>query len=265
MARTAITSARTAIASARTAIATRRPVVRDFPYSIRLSGASSYFNIPNANALEDLFVGGSSFITWFKAEASSAAVVFPIYSPTSSVQGWWLQFDSGGTYPVNRVRFGSAYTASNRLYKTPLLSLPYNRWICAQVSYNASTPETVPIITLNGVNQTITASGTGTEYLTDDTKAWRSSNGAANTNLVVGGEMRWIKGKQMTLTEMQDYYYDNTIPVGGTLLAHYKFADGAGASVTDASGNGNTMSLNGTYEWLANEGPEMGKLRTVIS
>jgi len=264
MARTAITSARTAITSAKTAVSTNQLAVRNFPYSIRFTTNTGYFIMSNNDTLEDLFhTSGGTFVAWFKQEALLSVPAFIMYSPTSSVQGWWLQYETGLTYPTARFRFGVAYTGSNRLYKTPAVYNDlYNRWVNICVSFDSTTPTTDPIICVNGVSQSITATGTGTEYITDNTKAWRNST-IVNAPINFGGEMRLIKGKQWTAAEMANYYFNNVVPTGGTAVGTWLFTEGSGNAVADASGNGNTMQLvNAT--WVSDR-PSCCAARTVIS
>lgn len=242
-----------------------RPVGRTIPYAMRISGSGS-FNITNSNSLEDLFhqAGGGTFITWFKEEATSALSVFPFFSPTSSAQGWWVQLDSSGTFPANRLRFGAAYSTptSNRLYKTPVNSVTYNQWHNVCISFNSTDPATNPIVCLDGIGQTVSATGTGTVYISDDTKGWRSSS-VANGNLLQT-ETRCIRGKSWTLAEMQDYYYRGLVASGGTAVGTWLFTDGTGLNVTDTSGNGNTMVFPAGSTWVTDL-PRFCKGRTQIT
>jgi len=262
MARTPITVAR-AVASART-LSARRPVIRNFPYSVQFAGGSSnYQQINSANSATDLFAGGGTFIAWIYLDASGIFSTVPWYSPTAGVQGWSMQFDSPGSYPKNRLRFVSAFDGANGTWKTPVNSLAYNAWNCIIIAYNSDSASNDPVITINGVNQTISETSTpvGT-YKSDSTKNWRSSSVAGC--FLTFGEQRWIKGKAWNLTEMQNYYFDAQVASGGTPVVTVLMNEGVGAQANDTSGNNNHILFNGTYKW-STFAPPFCKARTLAS
>lgn len=117
------------------------------------------------------------------------------------------------------------------------------------------------IITFNGVSRSSTSSYK--LYLDGQPVSITSGSGlGASTNqnaigaAVSGGvagtfnftDLKiWNGGTVMTAQQAQDFYYNDKLPVGPTLIRNYTHSDGSGTTLTDATGNQN--GTIGTATW----------------
>lgn len=60
----------------------------------------------------------------------------------------------------------------------------------------------------------------------------------------------WNGGSAMTPAQVRDWYFNNTLPTGPTLIRRYQHTNGSGTTLTDSTGNQN--GTIGTATWTSN-------------
>lgn len=129
--------------------------------------------------------------------------------------------------------------------------LPVNEWIHVAVVWDATTGDRIYY-----QNGKVVASDTGA-----------SGSVSLNSNCYVGysyDASRWIPGEiselrvwtvQRTQEQIASSMY-MVDPQSDGLLAYWKFNEGSGTTINDATGHGTNLTANGTPEWVNVELPE---------
>lgn len=216
--------------------------VQDFDYSLQFVGGSStdYATVAHNSSLD--FSSATSFTVeaWVFPDRSMATNGDIVSKWSATVgQRTFLLFKNN----LDQIRFGARTSAGSENF-TPITSntlLHFLEWNHCVGVWNGSTLECWVNTVSSG-----TQAHSGTPNASSSTPMQIGIFSGA-TLRSWGGNMalvRVYKNIAWTLPDVKNAYYEGSVKRSG-LVGEYLFTEGADATLTDTSGQGNSMTING--------------------
>jgi hypothetical protein len=215
--------------------------------------------VNNGNVFAASFAGGTNTI-----DAGTYASIGNIFA-TGGAVSFWVRADTlwDGVFmekgpwdiwadSVGRVFFDHNAAVTGSVWETPQGVFEVGRWTNIVIVFDKSVSTNQPQVYLNGVSQHMTQSTVNSGAFTSD----------AASRLVIG--RRWadyligaidevqLYTRALSITDVSDIYAGGVGhygPVGANCVANWHLDEGSGSSAADATGNGNTATLQAGTTW----------------
>lgn len=192
--------------------------------------------------------------SWGKVEGKSEAM-----STLFGVEGHFLIRFGDAALPENQLQLvdpNGTFPSSNSK-----LGLPINEWVHVAVVWNARTGERIIYYNGEAVANDKNASGK-----IDLTQVFTGNPSVGNMGCQIGrsyNNERWLEGdiaelRVWNVARTQEEIKNNVYSIAKAtpgLLAYWKFNEGQGTTITDYSGNENTVTLQNEPTWTKVELP----------
>lgn len=234
------------------------------------NGIDSQVNLGSDSTVDDLFVGGGTISATINPNSygengfgriiDKAAGTF---SGGANADGWSFQVGSSGADGF--LIFEHGFTGEHGEWRTPPGSVNLNVWQNVAVAYDNSSAGNEPQIYIDGVLQTLTERKTPTGTARSDAALdLMIGNHSAAPTRTFEGQIDEVRLSKSTVTaDQMEFYHSNLsgnllasngVENGpGGLLANDSDAEGAGLTVTLASGPSNaaafTLNADGAFSY----------------
>lgn len=219
---------------ARTASA-NRTIIRDFGTALSFDGVTASGTTDNNGSHNS---GTFTIAVWIKPIFNGSTLTIVAKEALNAPD---FRLTSGGNTVFSRLGNSSFFTSATKA--------DYGKWNFVAFSYNNTTKDYVSCI--NGLD-----SGNGNSDQNFDVNRSFALGREAGFGSLFNGLMddfRWYNSA-LTLVNLQDLYYNANDPDPTNLKVWWKMEENAGTTVTDSSGNANTLTMtNGAWT------PSMGQ------
>lgn len=210
--------------------------------AIIFDGTETVASVGSVAEINNLFNGGGTIATWFKANGvgeNNYGRILEKATGTGASNGWSLTLMNGP-----RVRFWREFSGGDGQWGN--IGITYGKWHHIAVAYDDSDPNNDPIIYLDGsIIATSDSNSTGTAV--DDSAAnFTIGNSNAGDRTFDGAiDDTRLYNRALSASEISELYNAGTPPITyiGDIAGHWKLDETSGSTIADSSGN----SLNGTW------------------
>jgi len=204
-------------------------------YALSFNGTNQYVNIPDANSLD--MTTNYTLECWFKADSFGAA---------GNLRGLIDKYQTSGSCGY-LLRLNGTELEFDEL-KTSGLSLQTGQWYHVAAVNVGGTRH----LYVNGVEKTISGTGYTVVANTNDLRL-----GCDYSNRYFAGQLDEVRiwNTVRTQAQIQDAMHQGLAGSETGLVAYYRFNQGGGTSLPDATANANTGTLVNTPTWSASTVP----------
>lgn len=213
-------------------------------FSLSFTSSTDQVDLGNVAILSGATAATWSF--WVKPSDFTGNRIWTKWGSTSATRAWLISFETDG-----RVTVAFQDGSSNFNIKTTVGALSAGAWTNIGVTFTA--PTTVNVY-FNGILQSLTVllnsaipsiiQGTGSMQIGFE-------SGESSGSFQGGMDDAAIWTVALTAGQIAALAYEESVPqdFSSGLVGLWHFDEGSGTSTTDASGNGNTGTLNGGVTW----------------
>ena len=205
-----------------------------------VQGSASYrANVGSGATIDDLADNAMTVEGWFRAP-KLAGLQYLCHKGTPDTNGWYLALNGGVLYGIVSCATSPANSYSTARYDD-------NRWHYIKATFDDAGDRKIDLF-IDNVEVTYGTQTAGVGAIVSDAAGDGSIGRSTGSSSLTGahGWIRWsnvVRGAGMISRA--------TPPaVDGNTVAQWDTNEGAGATLTDSSGNANHGAMAGTYTWI---------------